>query len=203
MMNKKYFTRFTCLSLLVAVALVSGGSRLVAEEQEDVTITANVEESITFSVSDENVEFGTLTGNNERYATTDGGSDTETTAHTFTVGTNAEGGYTVAVQGSSLSLDEGDHVIDAIATEPAASSPGTEQFGLAVIDDDEGGSGSVAANYDHSGDEYFFEDDSTVASSDGVSDDHTFDVAYLANIESLTPAGNYSTTLNYIATAQF
>lgn len=171
---------------------------------DTVNITATVDEAISFSISDTSIGFGTLTSANARYATSDANGDTTAqVAHNLVAGTNATGGYTITVQGATLT--SGSDTIDAMAVE-ATSSAGTEQFGIRMTAT--GGSGTVDSDYDNSpADSYFFGANATtvddVASSTGATADTTYSCYYLANIASNTEAGSYSTDLTYVATAQF
>lgn len=171
---------------------------------DTVTITAVVDESLSFSISDVAIGFGTLTSANARYATADESGDTSAqVAHNLIAGTNATGGYTITVQGATLT--SGSDTIDAMGTE-VVSSAGTEQFGIRMTSS--GGSGTVDTDYDNTAaDTYFFgatastTDD--VAAASGATADTTYSCYYLANIASNTEAGSYSTDLTYVATAQF
>jgi hypothetical protein len=67
-----------------------------------------------------------------------------------------------------------------------------------------GGSGAVTAPYAAAGfafDSGAFPDQ--IASASAASANTTYSVRYLANIAALTEAGEYSATLNYVATANF
>lgn len=168
---------------------------------DQVSVSATVSQSLTFSISDNSIGFGTLSSSAARYATGDtSGSSSETEAHTITVGTNAANGYTMTATGTTLTAST--FTVDAIGSSNTASSPGTEQFGLRMTAS--GGSGSVTAPYAASGfafDTAAFPDQ--VASASGSSANTTYSVRYLANITSSTEAGSYSSTLTYTATANF
>jgi hypothetical protein len=168
---------------------------------DQVQVSATVAQSITFTISDNSIGFGNLTSANARYATGDAsGSDSETGAHDLVVGTNATGGYTLTLDGDTLT--SGLNTIDSIGSSNTASSAGTEQFGVRFTAS--GGSGTVAAPYTASGfafDDAAFPD--TVASAGGASANTTYSARYLANITSNTEAGAYTATLTYVATANF
>lgn len=168
---------------------------------DQVSVSATVSESLTFTISDNSIGFGTLSSTAARYATGDtSGSGTETEAHNIIVGTNAANGYTMTLSGNTLTY--GGATIDAIGTTNSASSTGTEQFGLRMTSS--GGSGAVSAPYAASGFAYdtaAFPDQ--IASSSTASSDTTYSVRYLANISSSTDAGAYTATLTYVATANF
>jgi hypothetical protein len=173
---------------------------IISDDQ--VSVSAAVTESITFSISDNTIGFGTLSPSASRWATGDtNGSAVETSAHNFIVGTNAANGYVVTISGSTLTY--GSYTIDPIGGVAANPTPGTEQFGIRITAS--GGSGTVSAPYNDSTkyalDTAAFPDE--VASATGSSANTTYNVYYLANIASQTEAGNYTATLTYTATANF
>lgn len=171
---------------------------------DQVSVSATVAQSLTFSISDSTIGFGTLSSSAARYATGDTAGDaSETEAHTLIVGTNAANGYTLTLNGSTLTCSGcSGATIDAIGSSNTASSTGTEQFGLRMTAS--GGSGAVTAPYAAAGfafDTAAFPDQ--VASAGAASANTTYSVRYLANIASSTEAGSYSSTLTYTATANF
>jgi hypothetical protein len=168
---------------------------------DQVSVTATVAQSLTFSISDNTIGFGTLSASAAQYATGDtSGSASETEAHNIIIGTNATNGYTATLNGATLT--SGLNTIDAIGASNTASAAGTEQFGLRMTAS--GGSGAVTAPYAAAGfafDSGAFPDQ--IASASAASANTTYSVRYLANIAALTEAGEYSATLNYVATANF
>jgi hypothetical protein len=166
-----------------------------------VDITATVPQSLTFSISDTSISFGTLTAVSARYASgTASGDAAEVEAHNVIVGTNASNGYTMTVGGSTLT--SGANTITAIGAANTASSAGTEQFGLRMSAS--GGSGTVAIPYAAAGfafDTAAFPD--TIASATGASANTTYSARYLANITASTEAGSYTGSVTYVATANF
>ncbi|MFA5030803.1 MAG: hypothetical protein WC495_04395 [Patescibacteria group bacterium] len=169
---------------------------------DSVNVTATVDPSIDFAISDTTIGFGTLSATNDQYATADlVGATDETEAHTLTCGTNATDGYSITVNGVTLTSAASD-TIDAIGAVNSASATGTEQFGIRI--DESGGDGAVSAPYAAAGfalDTAAFPDE--VAASTGPSADTTYSVRYLANVAADTEAGTYTTNLTYIATATF
>lgn len=168
---------------------------------DQVSVSATVDETLTFTISDNSIGFGALATNAARYATGDtNGSGSEAGAHDIIVATNAANGYTMTVNGTTLTY--GAHSIDAIGAANTASSVGSEQFGIRI--DESGGSGVVSAPYAAAGfafDTAAFPDE--IASAPGSTSSTTYSVRYLANIDSSTPAGAYTATLTYLATANF
>jgi hypothetical protein len=166
-----------------------------------VDITATVPQSLTFSISDTSISFGSLTAVAARYASgTASGDTSEVEAHNVIVGTNAANGYTMTVGGSTLT--SGANTITAIGAANTASSVGTEQFGLRMTAS--GGSGTVSAPYAASGfafDSGAFPD--TIATASGASANTTYSARYIANITASTEAGSYTGSVTYVATANF
>ena len=166
-----------------------------------VDITATVPQSLTFSISDTSISFGTLSAVAARYASgTAPGDTSEVEAHNIIVGTNASNGYTMTVGGSTLTY--GANTITPIGSSNTASSVGSEQFGLRLTAS--GGSGSVSAPYAAAGfafDTAAFPD--AIASASGATTNTTYSVRYLANINASTEAGIYTGAVTYVATANF
>lgn len=179
----------------------TGTSTVNILNDDQVALTATVDQSLTFSISDNTVGFGTLSSANDRFASGDGaGTDDEAEAHTLVVGTNAANGYTLAINGSTLT--SGLNTITAIGAANTATSVGAEQYGLRMTA--AGGIGAVSAPYAAAGfafDSAAFPD--AVASAGGASANTTYSVRYLANITANTEAGAYTSTLTYTATANF
>jgi hypothetical protein len=160
-------------------------------------------QTLTFALSTNSIGFGTLSSSSARYCTDDGlGSSSETEAHTFSVATTASSGYTVTVKGDTLK--SGVNSIAAIGGTNTASSPGTAQFGLRMVAS--GGLGSVLSPYASSGFAYgatASTPDAVASASSGDGATTTYSVRYLANISNVTPAGNYSTNITYVVTANY
>ncbi len=168
---------------------------------DQVAVTATVDQSLTFSISDNSIGFGSLSPSAACYAQGSAAcSASEIEAHTLIVGTNAGSGYSMTVNGSTLT--NGAFTVASIGSSNTASSVGTEQFGLRM--NASGGSGAVSAPYAASGfafDSAAFPDQ--VAAASGASANTTYSVRYLANIAANTEAGAYTSTLTYVATANF
>jgi hypothetical protein len=166
-----------------------------------VDITATVPQSLTFSISDTTIGFGTLSASAARFADgTGAGAGSEGEAHNVIVGTNAANGYTMTVGGTTLT--SGANTITAIGAANTASSVGTEQFGVRM--NASGGSGTVSAPYAAAGfafDTAAFPD--IIASASGASANTTYSARYIANITANTEAGSYTGAVTYVATANF
>lgn len=201
--NSQYINPTTSGSKTITIAAGADSGDIVVNilDNSQVSVSAVVDESLTFTVSDNSIGFGTLSASDDFFASGDtNGSATEVEAHTLVVGTNASSGYTMTVNGATLT--SGANTITAIGSSNTSSSPGTEQFGLRMTAS--GGSGAVSAPYAASGfafDSAAFPDE--VAASTGASANTTYSARYLANITSSTEAGAYTATLTYVATANF
>ena len=173
-------------------------SNIITDDQ--VVVSALVPQSITFSISDNTIGFGTLLSSGPRFATGDtlgGGSEVE--ANNIVVGTNAANGYSLVVNGTTLTY--GANTVTAIGPSNTASAIGTEQFGFRATAT--GGSGSVTAPYAASGFAFSTSSPSQVASATGASNSTTYSMRYIANITANTEAGIYASTLTYTATPNF
>ncbi len=180
----------------------SGSIMVQTLTDDQVVVSATVSQTLTFSISDNSIGFGTLSSSAARYATGDeAGSSSETEAHSLAVATNAPSGYTTTVKGATLT--SGLNTITAIGGTNTASSTGSEQFGIRLTAS--GGSGTVTAPYAASGFAYAADASTTsqVASSSTTSATTTYSVRYLANIAGSTESGAYSATLTYVTTANF
>ena len=168
---------------------------------DQVVVTATVPQSLTLSISDNTIGFGSLIAAGPRFATGDtNGNGSEVEAHTLVVGTNALNGYSLSLNGTTLTYASS--TIDQIGSTNTASVPGTEQFGIRMTAS--GGTGTVAARYSGAG--YAFATSTfpdQIASAAGTTANTTYSVRYLANISSNTEAGSYGATLTYTATANF
>ncbi len=174
---------------------------------DSVSITATVDPSISFSISDVAVGFGTLSSSTATWATADATGTTSqpgatSGAHELAVGTNATGGYAITYNGATLTSG-GDTISAATITGDADGNEGSEDFALAIADN--GGDVTIPSAYDYASNNYSFVagTTTTLASESGPSATETIDVQYIANISALTEAGSYSTAITYIATGTF
>jgi len=181
----------------------SGQLAVTILSDDSVSVTATVDPTFEFAISETAIGFGDLTTANARYATNDAaGSDTDVVAHSITVATNATSGYAITYNGATLT--DGSNTIDAISagiTADADGTPGSEQFGFCAAS----ATGTIATGYNCSGPDWKFVPGATTqfASGTGATDTVTYNMHYLANISSTTEAGSYSTSITYIGTGTF
>ena len=183
----------------------SGTSTIDIIDNDQVTISATVDPTITFTISDNAIGFGTLTSGGPRYATYDGaGSGSATAAHNLTIATNASSGFSITYSGSTLTSGANTISVATIVNDTDGTA-GTEQFAIS--------GSSTAAVRETSGYNYNFGTnpdwnfvagtETQFASSSNATSTQFIDVYYLANIAGSTEAGSYQTTINYIATGNF
>ena len=171
-----------------------------------VAVTAEVLSTLSFAVSSNALYFGNLSTTNNCFArnTVVGyvtcPVTTEAEAFNITAATNATTGYTISVQGDTLT--SGVNTITPLASNTTPTF-GTEQFGLRATAT--GGSGSVSVPYAATGFAYTgtVSTPATLATSNVPSLTTTYSVRYLANIASITEAGSYATNHTYVATGNF
>jgi len=172
-----------------------------------ICATALVGGTITFNISANNIGFGTLSPLNSRYATLDGnGSTEEDYAHYLRASTNGDNGYTIYIQGPTLtSTDNASITIESMGNPGGLPLAGTEQFGIRSTAT--GGDGYVSSPYDDSIYYAYAATSSTpdVLASDDNGDDIPTDyyIYYLANIEELTEYSEYNTQITYTITSNF
>ncbi len=173
---------------------------------EITTAAAGGVQEISMTISDNSIGFGSLSPSSARYATGDTlGSGTDSSdAHTVTASTNASGGYILTVNGTTLTCNAcSGATINSIGGTSAASSPGTEQFGIRAVVNS--GTGTVSVPYNQASEFAFdaaaFPDQIATGSGDNTPTE--YGVRYLSNITSLTEAGVYNGILTYTVTASY
>lgn len=177
---------------------------IVADDQVIVSVT--VDPYISLTLVQNSVTLTKSGGGNPDYQNTGFNNGT---ANTLAVNTNATSGYTLTYNGATLA--SGANTINAMATK-AASSTGTEQFGLNLKDnatpntgaEPSGGSGAPASDYNTADQfRYIANATTTLASASGATTATTYTVSYIVNVGQTTESGAYSTTITYIATGNF
>jgi len=181
-------------------ALKSDGTVLNTYTQipQITTAAAAPAQTLTFSLGANSLALGTLSTT----AVTSG-------SHTISLSTNAGSGMVVTYSGPTLT--SGANTITAMAT-AAASSAGTEQFGLNAVANTSPSVGAAcsgtapiaaAATGYATANNFKFVSGETIVSSAGSINSTTCTISYIANITNTTEAGSYTSTLTYIATATF
>lgn len=176
----------------------SGSTSVVITGNDQVAVSGTVGQTISFSMATTTLSLGTLST-----------SAVQSNSHNFIFSTNGTSGMTVTVSGATLT--SGGNTIAACAT-GCTSTTGTAQFGVNLVANTTPAVGAAcsgttpigaaATNYS-TANTFRFVTGETVASSTGAINNTTCVVSYIANIAGTTPAGTYSTTLTYVATANF
>lgn len=206
--NSTFYIRMTTFANANWTSAIDTGV-VATSTATQVTIALAVDEVITFCTGT------SITGTNCATATGSAvnlgiGSTTATSSGTsvMAASTNGTNGYTITVSGATLS--SGSNTITPLST-GGTSSVGTKQFGLNLVSNTSpaigssvAGSGTATptANYGTSN-TFRFGSGDAIATISGVTNANTFTVSYIANIDGSTPAGNYTTTLTYVATPNF
>ena len=169
---------------------------------DQVTLTATVNPTLSFTLSTNSLAFGTLTTANGRWAVSTTGASTPTVGLTLTAATNGAAGYTIYVVGPTLTDSAISATIAAMGAS-AVSAPGTAQFGLNAVS--AGGTGTVSSPYGTTS-QYAYTATTTetpVATDAAPAASDSYSISYLANISAITQSGAYTTTHTWTATANF
>jgi hypothetical protein len=138
-------------------------------------------------------------------------SAASTATATFSISNYTSYGYIVQVTGDTLK--NGSHSIPAMAS-TGASDVGTEQFGMNLVANtapasvgsnpvyDVFGVGTIAGNY-ATPNQFRYVSGETVAVANQSSGRTTYTITYLANVESLTPGGQYNADHTLIVTGTY
>jgi hypothetical protein len=175
---------------------------------DTVSVSATVQQSITFTISTTTIYFGNLSSGAPKYAssTNTGGDSLETVAHSLAVSTNAPSGYNLSLRGQTLtSQQSATNTISFIGAVPVPSTTGSEQFGIRATVS--GGTGATVDPTYASTTAFGFDATATTSSAfalgTGSTNASTYSLRYIANIGGTTEAGTYVANLVYVATANY
>lgn len=194
--NSTYFFRITTYSTATWTTAIDAGV-VATSTAGQITVTASVDETLTFTLASATVALGTLSS-----------SSTASGTSTMTASTNATTGYSITVNGTTLT--SGVNTIPALATN-GSSTTNTPQFGINLVANTTpsvgsaasgSGSGAAATNY-NTANSFRFVTGETVASSSVPTNSNSYTTSYIANIDGVQKPGSYSTILTYVATANF
>lgn len=182
-----------------------GGDTVDASDGTSFDATKNdcwLINTISMSISDTTIGFGSCSSGGARYATgTTGSASDSADAHTISVSTNARSGYGLTVYGSTLTASVG--TISAIGGSATASSVGSEQFGMRAIKNS--GTGTVSSPFNTANWAFTAGTTQPVATYSGASSSYSavYGLRYICNVADVTEAGDYSTDLTYVLTSTF
>ena len=206
--NTTFFLRVTTYSDSYTTSVDTGTVAVSTAEQ--ITVSASVDETLTFCVGTSGVTTSSCagaTGSAVNLGTLSSSSTSSSTSQ-FGVTTNAESGYSVTLNGTTLT--SGSNTISALASQTAATT-GTEQFGINLVanatpsvgaDPDGAGDATPTANYG-TADQFRFVTGDSIASDAEADAFRRFTVSYIANISGATEPGTYQAVLTFICTATF
>lgn len=135
-------------------------------------------------------------------------ASTSTATSQMIAATNAGGGYSIRVNGTTLT--SGNNVIPALTTQ-TASQPGVSQFGMnlrsntvpSVGENTSGPGAAVPRPAYNVVNQYRFVPNEVVAGSPIASDFRKFTSSYIVNVSEDQAPGIYTTTISYLALANF
>jgi hypothetical protein len=161
------------------------------------------EPSLTFSISDTTIGFGSLFSGVTNFATSDtlGSVSTNTIAHTLTAATDSVNGYVITLDGTTLS--SGVLIIEPIGSMSTNATVGEEQFGLRATTTS--GTGTVVSPY-NSNEQFAFATSSfpdVLATGLGDNQVSIYDIQYMANIAPATESGSYTGRVTYYITGLY
>lgn len=207
--NSQYENPTTGGSKIITVVAGSEASQNITVNiltDDQVAVTAAVDQSITFTIDDPSIGFGTLVTANARFANGAGtGTDgpTSAAAHTMTIATNAATGYNITYNGGTLAAGTPTITVATI-TGDQDGTPNTEQFAIGFTTN---GNATIVSAYNQVTPTFnysFVASVTTQIISETVpTATETISAFYLANIAGTTEAGSYTSTITYVATANF
>ena len=225
--NCTFFVRISTYASTDTSGSATDSGTVAASTATPISLTGTMPESLIFctgatvSTSSGIPDCSTATGGNINFNQLFAPTDTATAVSQMGASTNASSGYTISVNGTTLT--SGSNTISAMGTSTTGVH-GTSQFGLnlkanttATSTPAIGTEVAPAANgtnykgqsktgYD-TVDNFKFVTGDTVAASDnggaGPTDAQIFTISYIVNVPGSQPAGTYTTTLTYICTPTF
>lgn len=195
--NSTFFIRITTYSDDAWTTSIDTGT-VATSTAGQISVTASVDETLTFTLAGDTVALGLLTT-----GTTGKGTST------MTVATNAASGYSVSYSGDTLASGLNEITAMSVA---GASVMDSKQFGINLMNNatpDVGadktgtGSGAPATGYGTADSFKFNTAGDTIATASAPTNSNVFTTSYIANIDGATASGAYSTTITYVATANF
>ncbi|MFH0968890.1 MAG: hypothetical protein V1804_00065 [Patescibacteria group bacterium] len=184
---------------------------------DQISVSAHVEPTITFAITDTSLGFGAIPLASVRYATEDGteagGSNSVPADHNPTqlqLSTNAQDGAVIEIKDTNTVAGSGLYDVASTTTLTSRASTvvaaGTAGFGIyGKHNGATTGTLDIAEAFDNdtTSDLAIGTAFQTFASSTAPLDTATVDVVPIAAISSVTPAGSYADTLTIVATGKF
>src|SRR3989338_102315 len=179
---------------------VSIDIRIVTAANTEVSVTATVDPTLTFSLGAATVALGTLST-----------SSTSSGSHTALIATNGASGFTLTYNGATLT--SGGNTITAMGA-ANTSTIGSEEFGInlrdnatpdvgATVTTNAGTCTAIAADFNTVDSFSYTASATTSLATAAAPADCVYTVSYIANIATTTEAGSYATTVTYVGTGLF
>ncbi|HXH26350.1 MAG TPA: hypothetical protein VNG90_00480 [Candidatus Acidoferrum sp.] len=208
--NQTFFVRISTYASIDTTGGTTDSGTVASSTANQITVTASVDETLTFCTGTSGVTSSSCAGATGSSVALGTITTSSTGSGTSQIGvsTNAGSGYAITVAGNTLT--SGSNTITALASQ-TASTQGNSQFGLNLkanttpsVGSDPAGSGTAnpTASY-NTANQYRFVSGDQVVTNGAADNFRLFTVSYIANIAGATPAGSYTTTLTYVATATF
>jgi len=218
--NETFFVRISTHNSLDGTGAEIDSGTVAASTATPIELTGTMPESLVFCTGE---TIGTTSSVPDCTTATPGTvafdqlfspTSTATATSQMAASTNAGSGYSITVNGPTLT--SGANTINAMAA-TNTSVLGVSQFGMNLKDNatpDTGievapvfngtnYNGQAATDYD-TADTFKFADGNSVANSNSTgTDSQIFTATYIVNVPGSQPAGTYTTTLTYICTATF
>ncbi|HUC96769.1 MAG TPA: hypothetical protein VMR16_03865 [Candidatus Saccharimonadales bacterium] len=195
--NSTFFIRITSYSDSAWTTPIDTGT-VATSTAGQVTVTVGIDEVLAFTLATASVTLTTPT-----LVTTGTGTSS------MTVSTNANSGYSVSYSGATLA--SGANSLTAMSA-GGASAAGTKQFGINMMANATPsvgtgvtgpGTGTAQAGYNSANSFKFNPAGDTIAAATTQTNTNTFTTSYIANMDTSTQAGQYSTAITYTATGNF
>lgn len=213
--NTTYYLRMSTYSDAAWTTELDSGTIAVSTATQ-IAVSASVDESLTFCTGTSGITSSSCASATGSAVTLGSGAVTASNPVTGTsqIGatTNATSGYSITYNGATLT--SGGNTITPIGATAAASSAGTEQFGLnlkantspTTFGADPAGAGSaVPTTQYNTTNQYAFVagTPTSIVAPTAADSFRLFTVSYLANVTGTTEPGSYTTTITYVCTALF
>lgn len=223
--HQTFFARISSYASTDASGSAIDKGTVAATTNEPIVLDGTMPESLVFCTGEtigltaSVPDCGTATAGTIHFNQLFSPTATATSLSQMAASTNAGSGYSITVNGATLT--SGANTITGMAT-PGTSSHGVSQFGLNLVQNtvDTVSVGNVIAPTSNTtnfrgqpltdyatADTFKFLSGDAVANSGnavlGGSDAQIYTVTYIANVPGSLPAGNYSTTLTYICTPTY
>ena len=173
---------------------------IVTLTDDQVVVSADVDPTLTFSLSGNSTDFSTLSASSVT---------TSTPNITLTIGTNATGGYTISIYDAGDTSNPGMKEVAGSFMIGSADYSYSDTADLSSVAgygiQGSSATATIDARYDQTGDDVggYELTAQALATYGGTADGHTVLITSKAKVTSSTTAGSYADTVTVIATGNF